>query len=122
MFAIYADGADASLPFASDTGLHAFLVPDLADTVARHAACLRAEPITGAEDDYAVRDVAVSVPDPLPDTPDRTRGTVSFRNAGVPATVGFDLRRTAAGWRIDDLHSAITPSLRAKMASCAVAR
>ena len=134
MFAIYADGADASLPFASDAGMHAFLMPDLADALARDAAriaaggridpppCLRAEPVTGAEDDYAVSDVAVSVPDPVPGTPDRTSGTVSFRNGGVPASVRFDLRRTASGWRVDDLHSATTPSLRAQMASCAAAR
>ncbi len=134
MFAIYVDGADASLPFASEAGMHAFLVPDLADTVAREAArvaaggridpapCLRAEPITGAEDDYAVSDVAVSVPEPVPGSPDRTSGTVSFRNAGLPTTVSFDLRRTAAGWRVEDLHSAATPSLRATMASCAAAR
>ncbi len=134
MFAIYADGADASLPFASEAGLHAFLVPDLADAVTRDAAgvaasdrtsappCLRAEPITGAQDDYAVSDVAVTVPDSLPGTPDRTSGTVSFRNGGVPASVRFDLRRTASGWRIDDLHSATSPSLRAQMASCAAAR
>ncbi len=133
MFAIYADGADASLPFASEAGLHAFLVPDLADAMARDAAraavgdrvdaasCLRAEPITGAQDDYAVSGVDVSVPEPAPGTPDRTSGTVSFRNGVVPASVRFDLRRTASGWRIDDLHSATTPSLRAQMASCAVA-
>ena len=133
IFAIYADGADASLPFASEAGLHAFLVPDLADAVARDAAraaagagtnaapCLRAEPITGAQDDYAVSDVDVSVPEPAPGTPDRTSGTVAFRNGGVPASVRFDLRRTASGWRIDDLHSATTPSLRAQMASCAAA-
>ena len=134
MFAIYADGADASLPFASDAGMHAFLMPDLADALARDAArtaaggrldappCLRAEPVTGAEDDYAVSDVAVAVPDPAPGTPDRTSGTVSFRNGGVPASVRFDLRRTASGWRVDDLHSATTPSLRAQMASCAAVR
>ncbi len=134
MFAIYADGADASLPFASKAGMHAFLVPDLADAVARDAArvaaggridaapCLRAEPITGAQDDYAVSDMAVSVSEPEPGTPDRTSGTVSFRNGGVPASVRFDLRRTTSGWRIDDLHSATSPSLRAQMASCAAAR
>ena len=134
MFAIYADGADASLPFASEAGMHAFLVPDLADAVARDATgvaagdrtnaapCLRAEPITGAQDDYAVSDVDVSVPEPVPGTPDRTSGTVSFRNGGVPASVRFDLRRTASGWRIDDLHSATSPSLRTQMASCAAAR
>ncbi len=134
MFAIYADGADASLPFASEAGLHAFLVPDLADALARDAArvtagdridaapCLRAEPITGAQDDYAVSDVAVNMPAPVPGASDRTSGTVSFRNGGVPASVRFDLQRTASGWRIDDLHSATTPSLRAQMASCAAAR
>ncbi len=133
MFAIYADGADASLPFASEAGLHAFLVPDLADAVAgdfaRTAAggridtgpCLRAEPITGTEDDYAVSDVAVHVPDPVPGLPDRASGTVSFRNEGTPVSVRFDLRRTASGWRVDDLHSATSPSLRAQMASCAAA-
>jgi hypothetical protein len=133
LFAIYTDGADASLPFASDAGLHAFLVPDLADAVARDAAriaaggrldappCLRVEPITGAQDDYKVSDAAVNVPEPVPETPDRTSGTVSFRNGGVPATVHFDLRRTASGWRIDDLHSSSSPSLRAQMASCAAA-
>ncbi len=133
MFAIYADGADASLPFASVAGLHAFLVPDLADAVARDATrvaagdrtnaapCLRAEPITGAQDDYAVSDVDVSVPEPAPGTPDRTSGTVSFRNGGVPASVRFNLRQTASGWRIDDLHSATSPSLRTQMASCAAA-
>ncbi len=134
MFAIYADGADASLPFASEAGLRAFLVPDLADALARDVRraaaggradatpCLRAEPITGAQDDYAVDDVAVSVPDPAPGTPDRTSGTVSFRNACVPASVRLDLRRTVSGWRIDDLHSATIPSLRAQVASCAAAR
>ena len=134
MFAIYADGADASLPFASEAGLHAFLVPDLADAVARDAAlgaargridaapCLQAEPITGAQDDYAVSDAAVTVPKPAPDTPDRTSGTVSFLDGGVRAPVHFDLRHTAAGWRIDDLHSATTPSLRARMASCTAVR
>ncbi len=134
LFAIYADGAYASLPFASEAGLRAFLVPDLADTLARDAArlsgdgridappCLHAEPITGVLDDYAVSDVAVVVSDPAPGTPDQTSGTVSFRNGGVPATDRFDLRRTHTGWRIDDLHSTASPSLRAQVASCAAAR
>ncbi len=134
MFAIYADGADASLPFASEAGLRAFLVPDLADALARDAAVPRRvagptpPPACGRNRSPAPRtttrssDVAVSVPDPAPGTPDRTSGTVSFRNACVPASVRLDLRRTASGWRIDDLHSATIPSLRAQVASCAAAR
>ena len=132
MFAIYADSADASLPFASEAGLRAFLVPDLADRIARYdarlragghidAVCLPAEPITGAQDDYRVTDIKVSVDDPDPATPGRTSGTVSFRNMGAPVSVHFDLRRSPAGWRIDDLRSGTGPSLRTQMTHCAAA-
>ena len=129
LFAIYVDGADASLPFASETGMRAFLVPDLADAIVhdaeqtghRDTVCLRAEPITGAEDDYKVTDVHVTAAEPGPATPDRTSGTVSFRNTGAPATVRFDLRRIASGWRIDDLQSGTNASLRAQMAPCSAA-
>ncbi len=129
LFAIYVDGADASLPFASEAGMRAFLVTDLANEIAQYdvhvrqgghidTMCLRAEPITGTEDDYKVTDVHVTTAEPGPTTPDRTSGTVSFRNMGAPATVRFDLRRTAAGWRIDDLQSGTNASLRAQMAPC----
>ncbi len=129
LFAIYVDGADGSLPFASEAGMRAFLVPDIADAIAHYAAqtghsdtvCLRAEPITGAQDDYKVTDVHVTAAEPDPATPDRTSGTVSFRNMGEPAIVRFDLRRTAAGWRIEDLQSGTNASLRAQMAPCAAA-
>ncbi len=129
LFAVYVDGADASLPFASETGMRAFLAPDLADAIARYAAqpghsdtaCLRAEPITGAQDDYKVTDVHVTAAEPGPATPDQTSGTVSFRNMGAPAIVRFDLRRTAAGWRIDDLQAGTNASLRAQMAPCTAA-
>ncbi len=42
LFAVYEDDADASLPFASAVGLHAFLMPDLADQIARYDARLQA--------------------------------------------------------------------------------
>ncbi len=129
LFAIYVDGADASLPFASEAGMRAFLVPDLADAIVhdaeqtghRDTVCLRAEPITGAEDDYKVTDVHVTAAEPGPATPDHTSGIVSFRNMGAPATVRFDLRRTASGWRIDDLQAGTNASLRAQMAPCSAA-
>ncbi len=132
LFGIYVDDADAYLPFASEAGMRAFLVPDLADQIARYSArseageraganCLPAEPITGAESDYKVTDVKVTAADPLPATPDRTTGMVSFRNYGRPASVRFDLRRTPDGWRIDDLRAGARPSLRAQMAPCAAA-
>ncbi len=130
LFDLYVADADASLPFASEAGLRAFLVPDLADQITRYFArlnqgghidtvCLRSEPITGAEDDYKVTDVTVIMADADPATPDRAAGSVSFKNMGEPSSVAFDLRRTAAGWRIDDLRAGSNPSLRHLMAPCA---
>ena len=89
------DDADAYLPFVSEAGLRAFLVPDLADQMmsyfARYTAggqvgtaCLSAEPITGATSYYKVTDVRVTVADPATVTPDRTSGTVSFRKLRQP--------------------------------------
>lgn len=130
LFDVYVAEADASLPFASDAGLRAFLVPDLADQFSRYfdrlraggridRVCVSAEPITGAQDDYKVRDVQVVVDDPAPASPDRASGTVSFSNMDTPASVRFDLRRTPAGWRIDDLRAGTGPSLRTQIAPCA---
>ena len=72
--------------------------------------------------DYKVTGVKVTAAAPGAATPDRTTGTVSFRNFGRPAVVRFDLRRTADGWRIDDLRTGTKPSLRAQMAPCSVRR
>ena len=119
----HTDGADANLPFASQAGLHAFLVPDLADTVAHDAtrvaaggridaaSCLQAEPITGAQDDYAVSDVVVSVPASVPERPDRTSGTVSVetRVSPPPCTSTCGEPRRAGG---------STTSIRSQLLRC----
>lgn len=104
LFGIYVDDADAYLPFASDAGLRAFLVPDLADQTARQFArskageqvgtdCLSAKPITEATSDYKVTDVEVTAARSAAATPDRTTGTVAFKNYGRHAAVRFDRRQ-----------------------------
>ena len=129
LFDLYVADADASLPFAGEAGMRAFLTPDLADEMAGYAArlkeggrvdqvCLSDDPITGAQDDYKVEDVHVDAAEPDP-TADRTSGTASFTNMATRRTVLFELRRTPAGWRIDDLRTDEGPSLRDRMAPCA---
>ncbi len=81
--------------------------------------CMTADPITGARDNYKVTNVRVGMNKPRADTPDRAAGTVSFKNMGAARRVAFDLRRTPAGWRIDDLRDGSASSLRQQLAPCA---
>ena len=36
--------------------------------------------------------------------PDAATGTVTFKNEGEPKAITLDLKKTKAGWRIDDIH------------------
>lgn len=60
---------------------------------------LDGDPFVGAQD-WDIKNVAVSVTDV---SPDKAVALVTFVNQGEQKLVQLDLRKIAAGWRIDDI-------------------
>ncbi len=61
---------------------------------------LDGDPFIGAQE-WVVTELAIAVAET---GPDKATGTVSFKNEGEAKTITLDLKKTKAGWRIDDIH------------------
>lgn len=98
-------GRQASRVFSP--GLLALIRRDKALTPRGDVGALDGDPICDCQD-FEITKVAVSV-----DAKGAGRATARarFLNFGEPQTVRFDLVAGPGGWRIDDIHSASTPSL-----------
>jgi len=61
---------------------------------------LDGDPFIDAQE-WVITELVISVTDTGPDT---ATATVSFKNEGDAKTITLDLKKTKAGWRIDDIH------------------
>ena len=110
--AIYAHykGKNAKGVPLSDKGAAArYFTPELAhimDADAKAAAkkhevgALDGDPFVDAQD-FEITDVKIDVKE---SAPDKSTGTVTFKNFGKDTTVTYDLVKLKQGWRIDDIH------------------
>ena len=75
---------------------------------------LGSDPLCGCQDAEGLKPLSVKI---APVAADKAKATSVFRLGGETRTVGLRLVRTPHGWRVDDVSSPETPSLRRFLAN-----
>ncbi|SDR62353.1 Protein of unknown function [Rhizobiales bacterium GAS191] len=107
LYANYA-GKAKGIDYTSAASVKRYLTPELGAllnkslqaTKSGDAPDLDGDPFIDAQD-WEITELAIAIAEP---GPDRATGTVTFKNLGEAKTITLDLKKTKAGWRIDDIH------------------
>jgi hypothetical protein len=90
-----------------------FQKADAAAARKKEVGCMDGDPVLDCQDCSPLTHVAVTI---AGEAPGKAAADARFNVAGDDRTMRYDLVMTPRGWRIDDVHSSDTPSLRAYLA------
>ena len=102
-------GKAKGIDYTSSANVKRYMTPELgalfnkkmkADAKRDGPPDLEGDPYVSAQE-WVVTELKITVADK---GPNEATGTVSFKNEGEPKTITLDLKKTKAGWRIDDIH------------------